>query len=367
MGAPDAKARERLCSAAFDAAPWPALLLSTSGRMQAANEAAEVQFGAALSLLRYGLKEATPPGSPLVELFVRAVSEGGVLRQTSVMVEIGGAPPFEADVAVAPISNETLLLALYVEPLGLRQERASDALRSVAGLGRTLAHEIKNPLSGIRGAAQLLRLGASEDDAPLAQVIVDEVDRIRRLVEQVEVFSDHRRGAHEAVNIHKVLDRVRTLMASGSAAGVRFMHEYDPSLPMVLGDEDQLIQIFLNLAKNATEAALERRDGQGEVMLSTLYRPGARVRGASSQWSNAPLEVRVQDNGPGIAPELRHRLFDAFATTKSGGMGLGLTLAAKLVDANDGLIEFSSEPGRTVFHVRLPLAPASPSGETASS
>lgn len=335
--------------------------------MQAANEAAEVQFGASLSLLRHGLKEATPRGSPLVELFTRAASEGGVLRQTSVMVEIGGAPPFEADVSVAPISSETLLLALYVEPLGLRQERASDALRSVAGLGRTLAHEIKNPLSGIRGAAQLLRLGASEEDGPLAQVIVDEVDRIRRLVEQVEAFSDQERSAHTAVNIHKVLDRVRTLMASGSGAGVRFLHDYDPSLPMVQGDEDQLIQIFLNLAKNAAEATLERGDGQGEVTLSTLYRPGARVRAGASGWCNAPLEVRVQDNGPGIAPELRHRLFDAFATTKTGGMGLGLTLAAKLVDANDGLIEFSSEPGRTVFQVRLPLAPADPAEETTTS
>ncbi len=364
----DARARERLRAAAFDAAPWPTLLLSPSGRMQAANEAAEVQFGPALSALRrHGLAEATPPASPLAELFSRAVAEGGLLRQSGVMVEINGTPAFEADVAVAPLSDDALLLAFHVEPLGSRQERASDALRSVAGLGRTLAHEIKNPLAGIRGAAQLLRLGASEDDAPLAQVIVDEVDRIRRLVDQVEVFSDQRRSARDAVNIHKVLDRVRTLLSNGSGQGVRFLDEYDPSLPLVMGDEDQLVQIFLNLAKNAAEAALERGDGRGEVTLSTMYRPGSRVRGAALDWRSAPLEVRVQDNGPGVPPELRHRLFDAFATTKTGGMGLGLTLAAKLVDANDGLIEFASEPGRTVFHVRLPVAPASHQGETQAS
>jgi two-component system nitrogen regulation sensor histidine kinase GlnL len=223
-----------------------------------------------------------------------------------------------------------------------------------------LAHEVKNPLAGIRGAAQLLKLGASPADAPLAQVIVDETDRIRRLIDQVEAFSDERISEKRAVNIHRVLDRVRTLVASAFGGEVQFSDSYDPSLPMALGDEDQLVQIFLNIAKNAAEAALERGDGQGEVLIATGYRAGARAHSRRQGWCSAPLEVRIQDNGPGVAADLRHRLFDAFVTTKDRGMGLGLTLVAKLVDAHDGLIELESEPGRTVFHVLLPIA-ASPS------
>jgi two-component system nitrogen regulation sensor histidine kinase GlnL len=141
---------------------------------------------------------------------------------------------------------------------------------------------------------------------------------------------------------------------------VAFTDAYDPSLPRVLGDEDQLVQIFLNLVKNAAEAALDRRDGQGQVLISTAYRMGSRLQTSGRGWRSTPLEVRIQDNGPGVPADLRHRLFDAFVTTKDRGMGLGLTLVAKLVHAHDGLIEFESEPGRTVFHVLLPIAPSTP-------
>jgi two-component system nitrogen regulation sensor histidine kinase GlnL len=328
------------------------------GRLLAANEAAEVQFGQHLPMLnRRPLRDITPPGALLLELFERAASGQSPLRQSDVEVSLGGQAPFEAEVALAPLPGYGVLLTFYTESQGARLERASEALRSVAGMGRTLAHEIKNPLAGIRGAAQLLKLGSSLEDAPLAQVIVDEVDRIRRLVDQVEAFSDDRQSARQPVNIHRVLDRVRTLISTGLGGAVRFLDSYDPSLPMVLGDEDQLVQVFLNLAKNAAEAAMERGTGQGEVLISTGYRAGARTRAAKVGWRGAPLEVRIQDNGPGVAPDLRHRLFDAFVTTKERGMGLGLTLVAKLVAAQDGLIEFESEPGRTVFRVLLPIAP----------
>ncbi len=355
---PDAVTREALCVAAFEAGPWPALILNARGKLLAANEAAELQFGQHLPLLnRKSLAEAVPVGSLLLELFERGVREGVPLRQSDVEVSLGGATPFEAEVAIAPLNADAVLVTFYVESQGARLDRTSEALRSVAGMGRTLAHEIKNPLAGIRGAAQLLKLGSSLEDAPLAQVIVDEVDRIRRLVDQVEAFSDDRQSARQPVNIHRVLDRVRTLISTGMGGAVRFLDAYDPSLPMVLGDEDQLVQVFLNLAKNAAEAALERGVGLGEVLISTGYRAGARTKTAPRGWRGAPLEVRIQDNGPGVAPELRHRLFDAFVTTKERGMGLGLTLVAKLVAAQDGMIEFDSEPGRTVFRVLLPIAP----------
>ena len=362
---PPDRSREAVCSGAFDGGPWPALVLTARGEMLAANEAAEVQFGQSLALLRRrGLHRATPPGSALPGLFDQAVTNATPLRQNGVEVAFGTSPPFEAEAAIVPLRDGSVLLTLYIESQGSRLDRASDALRSVAGMGRTLAHEIKNPLAGIRGAAQLLKLGAGLEDQPLAQVIVDEVDRIRRLVDQVEAFSEERSTAQQPINIHRVLDRVRTLVANGAGRGVRFLDSYDPSLPMVLGDEDQLVQVFLNLAKNAAEAALERGDEQGEVMVATAYRPGAKMRAGPAGWRITPLEVRIHDNGPGIAPDLRHRLFDAFVTSKERGMGLGLTLVSKLVTAHDGLIEFESEPGRTVFRVLLPITPDASSSES---
>ena len=351
-------ARARVALAAFEAVPWASLVFDAGGRVVLANEAAEMLFGQTLAAMaRRPFVSLLPPGDELGVLFARAQAGSHGSRHPAVMVTVGRSPGFEAEAAFSPLSDGRLLMSLHLESQGARLERASEALRSVAGMGRTLAHEIKNPLAGIRGAAQLLKLGASPADAPLAQVIVDECDRIRRLVDQVEAFSDERVSHKRPVNIHRVLDRVRTLVASALGGEVSFGDGYDPSLPHALGDEDQLVQVFLNVVKNAAEAALARADGRGQVLISTGYRSGARLRTGQPGWRNAPLEVRVQDNGAGVAPDLRNRLFDAFVTTKPGGMGLGLTLVSKLVDAHGGLVELESEPGRTVFRILLPIAP----------
>ena len=270
------QARDALGVAAFDASPWPSLVFDADGRLLMANEAAELLFGQALAALsRRPFISLLTPGCELAALFDQARREGGVARQADVEVALLGAPTLEAEVAFCALPEDRLLGTFYVESQGAKLERASEALRSVAGMGRTLAHEIKNPLAGIRGAAQLLKLGASPADVPLAQVIVDETDRIRRLVDQVEAFSDERAPDKRPVNIHRVLDRVRTLLSSAFGE-VAFFDSYDPSLPQAMGDEDQLIQVFINLAKNAAEAALERGDGRGEVLISTGYRSGAR-------------------------------------------------------------------------------------------
>jgi two-component system nitrogen regulation sensor histidine kinase GlnL len=330
------------------------------GALVAANEAAEALFGQGLSLLARGrFGAALPPGSALVSLLDRALEEGCRVRERGVQIALFGLTSFEADGAAAPLGDGSVLLTLTVKG-GLGKERSgveAPGLRSIVGLGRMLAHEIKNPLAGIRGAAQLLKSGCKADDIPLAQLIVDETDRVRRLVDRMEAFSDDVLPSLTPVNIHQVLDRVRALAANGAADGLGLKEQYDPSLPSTLGDEDQLIQIFLNLVKNAAEAAHSRGDGRGEISIQTAYRHGVRVRATKGQAARgAPLEVRITDNGPGVPAHLRESLFQPFVTSKTNGVGLGLALVGKLVAGHGGLIDFESEPGRTTFRVLLPVA-----------
>lgn len=347
-----------LRAAGFDLAPWPALIVGADGALLAANEAAEALFGQGLSLLARGrFEEALPADNALVELLRRAREENALVREPSVGVSLFGHPPFLADGAAAPLGEGAVMLTLTPKPLLDRRADVQDS-PALAGLSRMLAHEIKNPLQGIRGAAQLLKSGAAPEDASLAQLIVDETDRVSRLIDSMERLSDPAVSpSRDAVNLHVVLDRVRALAANGFGAGLVLKESFDPSLPPADGDEDQLIQVFLNLAKNAAEAAWSRSDGQGELTICTAYRHGVRTRGPDGRWRPVPLEVRIQDNGPGIDESLKAHLFEPFVTTKPNGAGLGLALVARLVAAHGGLIDFDSEPGRTTFRVLLPAAP----------
>jgi two-component system nitrogen regulation sensor histidine kinase GlnL len=348
---------ESLRAAAFDLSPWPALAVAADGRLSAANEAAERLFGQGLSLLTRGrFEEALPAESPLVRLLQRARTAGAVVRDHGVEVTLFGQPAFTADGAATPLPDGAVLLTLNVRTAFERNTEAHDS-PALVGLGQMLAHEIKNPLAGIRGAAQLLSTGVSAEDVPLARLIVDETDRITRLIDRMESFADPAAPAeHGPVNIHAVLDRVRALASNGFAAELTIREQFDPSLPPILGDEDQLIQVFLNLVKNAAEAAHARGDGCGELVISTAYRHGVRVKAGEGAYRLAPIEVRIQDNGPGVSERLRDHLFEPFVTSKPQGAGLGLPLVAKLVAAHQGLLDFESEPGRTVFSVRLPVA-----------
>jgi two-component system, NtrC family, nitrogen regulation sensor histidine kinase GlnL len=353
----------------LNALPHPVLMIGADGRIADANVAAEDFFEVSLPVLRrHLLRDLVPFGSPLLALIDQVRGRAAPVNEYRVDL---GTPrnPGEriVDLHVAPVPERPgyvviMLLERTIADKMDRQLTHRGAARSIVALAAMLAHEIKNPLSGIRGAAQLLEQSVGDDDRTLTRLICDEADRIVKLVDRMEVFADERPVEREPVNIHVVLDHVKKLAQSGFARHIRFVQDYDPSLPPVFANRDQLVQIFLNLVKNASEAIGEGAT-DGEIQLTTAFRPGVRLSmpGNKSRVS-LPLEFCVKDNGPGVPEDLMPHLFDPFVTTKPSGTGLGLALVAKIIGDHGGVIECESQARHTIFRVLMPVfTPTEPS------
>ena len=345
----------------LNALPHPVLMVAPDGKIAEANVAAEAFFEVSMLLLRrHALRDLVPFGSPLLALVEQVRNRGSAVNEYRVDLSTPRNPGERlVDLNVAPVPERPGHVVVMLQERTIadkmdRQLTHRGAARSVIALAAMLAHEIKNPLSGIRGAAQLLEQSADDDDRTLTRLICDEADRIVKLVDRMEVFGDERPVEREPVNIHVVLDRVKKLALSGFARNIKFAENYDPSLPFVLANRDQFIQVFLNLVKNAAEAIGDQADGQ--IELTTAFRPGVRLQIPGSKTRvSLPLEFCVKDNGAGVPSDLLPHLFDPFVTTKPTGTGLGLALVAKIVGDHGGIIECESQPRHTIFRVLMPM------------
>jgi two-component system nitrogen regulation sensor histidine kinase GlnL len=349
-------------AALLEGLPNPILVLDEKDHMRFANAAAEEFFETGKpALLRSKFSEFVPFASPALTAIAEVRRSGGTLNEHAVSVgtpRAGGERHVDIQVSVMDEFPQFVVIILFSRSMAHKIDRQlthRGAARSVTGLASMLAHEIKNPLAGIRGAAQLIEPALSEEDRALARLICEESDRIRDLVDRMEIFSDERPPERKPVNIHSVLDHVKAVILSAFGQDLTIREEYDPSLPPVVGSRDQLVQAFLNLLKNAAEAIEATRE-HGEIVLSTAFRPGVKLTiAASGEKVSLPLEVKVRDTAGGIPDDIRPHVFEPFVTTKVGGRGLGLALVAKIIKDHGGVVECETDGRGTLFRVLLPM------------
>jgi two-component system nitrogen regulation sensor histidine kinase GlnL len=340
--------------------PLPALLIGPDGRIAEVNPAAETFMNASSrTLVGQPAFDRLSIDAPMDEALARARANQSPLFINDVDVTTGERPPVQCNIQVAPMHDNADIILLLISPREIadrlgRSQQVKSAAKSAIGMAEMLAHEIKNPLAGISGAAQLISMNAGPEDRELTELIVEETRRIVKLLEQVEQFGNIRPPDRRPVNIHDALDRARKSALVGFATHMTLIEDYDPSLPATYADPDQLMQVFLNLIKNAAEAAGK---GGGTIRLHTFYDLSLRLRRRDGTGGALPLQIEIIDDGPGIKPEIAADIFEPFVSGRENGTGLGLALVSKIISDHEGWISVDSVPGRTVFRVSLPMAP----------
>ena len=340
--------------------PMPAVLIAQDDTIVSINSAAEGFLNASEKVIRgTPIWDALAIDAPIEDSFQRARQYGTPLFVNDVDVGNGERPPLQCAIQIAPAVGHPDHMLLLISPRELagrmtQNHTVKSAAKSAIGMAQMLAHEIKNPLAGITGAAQLLSMNLNADDLELTDLIVEESRRIVKLLEQVEQFGNLSEPDVKPVNIHDVLDRARRSALLGFGAHMHIIEDYDPSLPLAYGDPDQLLQVVLNLIKNASEAA--ERDG-GTIRLRTYFEHSFRLRRADGSGQSLPLQIEIIDDGPGLPDAVAADIFDPFVSGKENGTGLGLALVSKIISDHSGWISVTSVPGKTVFRLSLPRAP----------
>ncbi len=343
------------------ALPVPAMMIGQQNGVESVvdcNPAAEQYFSLSRrAVLGQALARLIETDAPLHAALMRCRANRAPVFINDVLVNIGERPGGQCAIQLALFGDRRDLVLMLLTPREIagklgKADGIRHAARSAIGMSQMLAHEIKNPLAGITGAAQLLSMGLSGEDRALTDLIVAETQRIVKLLDQVEQFGNQRPPDLRAVNIHDVLERARRSAEVGFAAHMRIRKSYDPSLPPVLADSDQLLQVILNLLKNAAQANLMG----GKIEIRSFFEHSLRLRAASGEDVALPIHVEIIDDGPGLPAEIADEIFDPFVSGRENGTGLGLALVSKIIAANDGWISVETAPGRTVFRISLPRA-----------
>ncbi|MBV7409708.1 nitrogen regulation protein NR(II) [Maritimibacter sp. DP1N21-5] len=344
----------------WNSLPVPGLILDPEDAILEINSAGEQFLNASSkSVIGKPVLDQLAIATNMEGAFARVRRDHGPMFINSVDVGTGFAAPVECNIQIAPLSGSEGHILMLMEPRKLadrmgKAHGVKTAARSAIGMAEMLAHEIKNPLAGITGAAQLLSMGLSQEDMELTDLIVAESRRIVALLEQVEQFGNLRPPEKREVNVHDLLDRAQKSAEVGFAAKMKIIEDYDPSLPPTFVDPDQLMQVFLNLLKNAAQVA---DDTGGQIRIRTFYDHSLRLRRSDGSGNRLPLQVEIIDNGPGIPPEMVDQIFEPFVSGRENGTGLGLALVSKIISDHDGWISVDSVPGKTVFRISLPVAP----------
>jgi two-component system nitrogen regulation sensor histidine kinase GlnL len=334
-------------------APFALLQLDERRRVRRANPEAQTILGhSERAMARKPLSEVLFHDSPVFELIDRVNDLKGDITAHGIPVNGPSLQrPYVVDIKLRPTGDGGVIIAMIQSG---DSNIVDNNAAGVAAFGRILGHEVKNPLAGISGAAQLLARQARDDQTAMLDIIQSETKRIERLVSRLSAFELFSSPAQEQLNIHKLLDRVIAAEEAANAGNFQIVRLYDPSLPEIFGDQDHLHEAFSNVLRNAVEATL----GSGispDISVQTAFETGFAIAGIGHARLGRAIRVTIMDNGGGISPEKRAKMFDMFNSSKSGGRGLGLSVVNEIVTAHKGRIKVESRNGQTRFSIYLPL------------